>query len=76
MGAAAQAGAAPVATVLATLTGAGAAASGLAASGVGPAVIADGVMGFVLPQDHNGTVARYHCYAVYHAVTAQRDCCS
>lgn len=58
MAGAAQAGAAPVAIGIAALTGAGAAASGLAASGVGPAFLADGGMGYVLPSDFDGKVAR------------------
>lgn len=62
MAGAAQAGAAPIAIGIATLTGAGAAASGLAASGVGPALLADQALGFALPADHNGAVAR--CYAL------------
>lgn len=58
MAGAAQAGAAPFAVGIAALTGAGAAASGLAASGVGPAILADGGMGYVLPSDFDGKVAR------------------
>lgn len=59
MAGAAQAGAAPIAIGIAALTGAGAAASGLAASGVGPAILADGGMGFILPSDSDGKFARY-----------------
>ena len=59
MAGAAQAGAAPIAIGIASLTGAGAAASGLAASGVGPAILADAGMGFVLPSDFDGKFARY-----------------
>ena len=58
MAGAAQAGAAPAAIAIGAVTGAGAAASGLAASGIGPALLADGAMGFVLPEDFDGTVAR------------------